>query len=808
MARRITRFLAFLALTLVIGYALNTRFGTVPPLGAFLDPFRGFWQNAEQGLPQMDLSPQLPQLKEPVKVLYDNRLVPRIFAQNEADLYFMQGYVTASLRLWQMDMQSRAAAGRLAEVAGPAALNLDMEARRTGLKLGAERSLALSMRNPKSRMILHQYSAGVNAFIATLKPGNTPLEFKLLDYQPELWSPLKTILLLKYMANMLTGYEHDFENTNALKLFGYETFNTLFPDFPDTLLDPVIPVGTHFPKAEFKPDSPKVKEMAAALPDLITYPFSRPEPDYGSNNWAVSANRTESGKPILCNDPHLSLNLPSIWFEIQLSCPGINVYGASIPGAPGVISGFNDSIAWGVTNAAVDVRDWYSIRFRDSTRSHYLYDDQWLETRKRIEKYYVRGSEPIYDTIILTKHGPVAYDARYNKGPESVNLALRWTAHDPSNEVLTFYGLNSGKNYNDYLNALQYYHCPGQNFVFASARGDIAIRQQGKFVNRWKNQGRFILDGTRSNTEWQGFVPNRHNPSVLNPPQGWVSSANQHPTDQTYDYYYTGIFEHYRNRRINSQLQGMDKVKTEDMMRLQNDNFNLLASEALPFLLPHINAAGLSTAQQQILNELRGWVYFNEPDLPAPVYFEVFWDSFRDVLWDEFKSSRALALPDHFQTIRYLQKFPSSEFIDIRDTEHSETLDEIVLLALKETESKIRNWSVTNPSKDLTWANFKNTSATHLSRMKAFSVTGIQNGGNAGIVNATSSTKGPSWRMIVSPGAGTAFGVYPGGQSGNPGSPYYSNFIDYWSKGRYYPLILFNSEEQSSNVIFRQTAKP
>ncbi len=806
--RLVVQFIFSLIITVGLAIIYQFKTGPLPPLGKFFSPFEGFWQNAEPLKNSFELTLPIKGLTNRANISYDDRLVPHIFAQNEADLYFLQGFVTAQHRLWQMDMQVRVAAGRLSEIIGASVLKKDLESRRIGLKIGAERSLAFMNKDPKSKLILDSYSDGVNAFIHSLTAATMPLEYKLLDFKPEDWSPIKTALLLKYMANMLTGYENDFENTNAVKMFGIQEFNQLFPAFPDTLLDPVIPIGTLFPKPVFIPDTPSSKIPRNYVSQK--YPFERPDAGYGSNNWAVSGSRSASGKPILCNDPHLGLNLPSIWFEIQLNTPTMNVYGASIPGAPCVISGFNDSIAWGITNASADVKDWYTVQFKDKSRKEYLYDGVWKKSGFRIEQIKIRGEQTVIDTIVCTIQGPVSYDSKFNAGIETQQLALRWSAHDPSNELLTFYELNIGSNYNDYVKALGHYWCPGQNFVFASADNSIAIWHQGKFVNRYKDQGKFVMDGSNSSTNWQGFIPQEHNPHILNPERGWVSSANQHPTDQSWPYEHQGIYEFFRNRRINQRLSELTSARIEDMMKLQNDNYNLYASEVLPILLKNLNSKNLSTREHEVLAEMNAWAFDNDPNLKAPVYFETWWGQVHASIWDEFSdTSRMLVMPNYFQTIRFLNLYPNSIFIDDKRTEATETLNYLVTKAFHSSIVETDAWKKSHSGVELNWANFKNTTVLHLSQQLAFSVEGVQTGGNAGIVNATSHRKGPSWRMVVSPGSkGEAFGIYPGGQSGNPGSKYYSNFIDDWAKGKYYQLLVLTPNEQHERVIRKQTYTP
>src|SRR5690606_35126362 len=393
-------------------------------------------------------------------------------------------------------------------------------------------------------------------------------------------------------------------------------------------------------------DAVNLADVPPALPEGLVGidPMPKYDPDVGSNNWAVSGSRTATGAPILCNDPHLDTSLPSIWYAVHLNGPGFNVMGVSIPGAPGAIIGFNDSIAWGVTNAQRDLVDWYKITYQNERREHYLLDGEWRPTEKKIEEIVVRGGATVYDTVIYTHWGPVPYDRNF-RGDEGLNdYAFRWIAHDPSKEATTFYKLNRAKNYSDFMEALDHYASPAQNFVFASVSGDIAIRIQGKFPARRKDEGKFVLDGSKSSNGWTAFIPFEQNIMEKNPSRGFVSSANQYPVDSTYPSFITATeFEAYRNRRINNVLRRLNSVTVTDMMRLQNDNYNLHAAETLPFLLNQlaIDTAALrdegpeGIALIKAYHKLATWDYFNDKDSEGASYFQAWWDDFYPRLWDE-----------------------------------------------------------------------------------------------------------------------------------------------------------------------------
>ncbi|MEX1241736.1 MAG: penicillin acylase family protein, partial [Cyclobacteriaceae bacterium] len=382
------KFFTSLAITLLLIYLMNVGWTigntSIPPLGSFLDPFHGFWQNLEptgyQGKKQL----VIPGLKAQVTVVYDSLLIPHIFAQNHDDLYLAQGYITAMHRLWQMEFQTHAAAGRVSEiVASDAVLNYDRRQRRLGMVYAAQNALESMGNHPA----IIQYTEGINHYIESLDYNDLPFEYKLLNYEPEPWTTLKCALLLKNMAQTLNMGDKDIEMTNALKLFGKEMVDLLYPD-NEKSGDPIVERPGQW---DFQPIA--LDNLPLALPDELMgiKRLAAADPNTGSNNWAVAGSKTYTGSPMLAGDPHLNLTLPSIWYAVQLHAPGINTMGATLPGVPSVIIGFNDSIAWSVTNAQRDLVDWYKVTFKDRSRDQYLLDGKWLNTRKVIEEIKVRG---------------------------------------------------------------------------------------------------------------------------------------------------------------------------------------------------------------------------------------------------------------------------------------------------------------------------------------------------------------------------------------------------------------------------------
>ena len=802
---RIVRFIVAAVVTVLLIFILNSRLGSIPPLGKFFNPFTGFWQNAESTTLTLNKSEITSGLKTEVTVLYDDANVPHIFAENEHDLYFMQGYITARDRLWQMEIQTHAAAGRVSEILGKNLIAFDRETRRVGLYEAAKVALEDVKKDPKMYTILLAYSAGVNVYIDQLNPEKFPIEYKLLDYKPEHWSPLKSVLLLKYMAQMLTGKEYDAAYTAILAEYGKETVDLLYPAFPDDV-EPIVP-DFRIEGEIITVDTPQQAAAPAFYPKLT---YNEPHPDNGSNNWAVAGSKTATGKPLLANDPHLGLNLPSLWYMVQLHGPELNVFGASLPGAPFVIIGFNEYVAWGVTNAQRDVRDWYQIKFKDSSKQNYFYDNEWKQTRKVIEEIEVRGGETIKDTVNYTHFGPVVFDENFSGDTTALNLALKWVAHDASKEIRAVYQLNRAKNYDDYAQAITYFKTPGQNFVFAAKDGDIAIWQQGKFPVRWPDQGMFIMDGTNPDHDWQGFIPQDQNPHIKNPERGFVSSANQHPVDSTYPYFFHGSFEYYRNRRINNVLASSNKLTFLDMMKLQNDNYNLKAEEGLPLMISFLNENNLSDSEKEHLKILKKWDFYSEKDAVAPALFELWLDTLMAQTFDEFKDAKQFEPPKQYVFLEFLKDHPQHNFFDMPSTEARETAGDIVQKSFADMSAFFSSWSSSNKL-PLNWMNYKNTHLTHLARtLKPFDIDNVPIGGNSSIVNATSSTHGASWRMIVSlEDTIKAWGVYPGGQSGNPGSPYYADMVSRWAEGKYIPLLfLLSPDEKNERIVFTQKFNP
>ena len=822
------RYVGAIIVTLIAGslvFVLDRPLGSLPALGRLLDPVNGWAASAESANKDFNQDISLEGIKQPVNVWFEERMVPHIQAQNDHDLYYTLGYVHATFRLWQMDMQTRSAAGRLGEVVGEKMivdtktgkpkniiLELDRAQRRKGMLYGAENKLKMMEANPQTKTTLDAYTAGINDYIKSLQYKDLPLEYKLMSFEPEPWTNLKCALMMMNMADDLTGYTEDFQLSALREQLSEDDFNYLYPlRTPGSI--PVIPSGTKFETPSMQvpdvPDGdlftkfqiPNSKLQSQNDPSIHNSQFIIQNylDGIGSNNWAISGGKTQSGSAILCNDPHLGLNLPSLWFEAQLTAPGINVYGVSLPGAPGIIIGFNDSISWGLTNNYRDVKDFYEIEKIDN--NSYRFDGKQMPFDKKIEIIKIKGKPDYIDKVNYTLHGPVTYDETFADPLQSgKTIATTWMAHRSSNELLSIYLLNKSKNYLEFSKALTHFECPAQNFVYADRQNNIAMHGQGQYINKWKDQGRYVMKGNTSATLWGKDIPMNENPHVLNPPQQYLASANQMTTDSTYPYWYNGYFSDFREWEIHNAFvdefnctglpinilhhprvicEGSEIDKRnehEKMMDIQNSvgsilNYNLFFCQISPEYSITLTA-----------------------DDPIATKTQILWSFLYKNIWeDEFSNISQPLFPKEERTMQIILADSSSKFFDDKRTTQTETLKDIVQRSFQQTKDSLDK--LKKQLGTLEWYKVKGTQLTHLAKIDAFSYKDLKIGGWGNTINAVKKTHGPSWRMIVEMGKDSikAYGVYPGGQSGNPGSKYYGTFVNSWVEGKYYDLLFIAS---------------
>jgi penicillin G amidase len=827
---KILKFLLSFAALGGLVFALNNTFNVkgvpVPAVGKLLSPFEGYWANGEK-LTAAPNNETLKGLKGDVKVVYDDRAIPHIFAQTIEDAYFVQGYLHAQHRLWQMDMASRAMGGRLSEVlgdrpirAGMTTVDVDKNVRRRGILASAEKMLPDLEADGGAP--LQAYIAGVNSYIGKLEYKDYPIEYKIFGVAPEPWTALKSLLITKYMANNLASRDNDVQATNARTLFGKD-FDAVYPEYFKEQ-SPIVPTGTPYniaPAANAKaaPLSLSAVKQGEMLPYPEEFEFLKPDAGWGSNNWAVSGSKTLSKRPILCGDPHLALTLPAIWYECQISTPEQNAYGVSIPGTPSVVIGFNDHIAWSQTNVGYDIADWYSLKWANNEHSAYMLDGKATPVKIRVEKIMVKGVGEVLDTVKYTVFGPVVTE---NDTMPNASMAYRWLANEvPCIHPSVFVKLNKAKNYDEYVAAIAGYNVPAQNYAFASKDGDIALRVQGLFPIQTKGEGRFVQDGTVSPKSWKAFIAADKVPAYRNPARGFVASANQHSTDPNFpNYYHSEGFEAYRGRTLNTFLSKMDSITVDDMKKLQFSNFSLKAAECIEMLKKQADPKLLDATGKPLFDEIVKWDGNYTADSKVAVMFELFMEALHQGTWDEVYSrndAARLLKPAEWRTIFLLRDEPNSKFFDnIGTTDKKETGKDIIAAAFKKAaaemvkaQAEMATKSPADPT--LTWGNYKDSEIPHISRIPGLGKSIRNLGGSKSALNAMSKDAGPSWRMIVEMGADRprAQVVYPGGQSGNPGNKNYDDFVETWRKGEYYEAVfLQKADEGHARLTNVQVFKP
>ncbi|HAI75610.1 MAG TPA: hypothetical protein DCM08_05130 [Microscillaceae bacterium] len=422
----------------------------------------------------------------------------------------------------------------------------------------------------------------------------------------------------------------------------------------------------------------------------------------------------------------------------------------------------------------------------------------------------MRGGRVLSDTIVLTKHGPVV--VKPDEPPFTIGKtktppghAMRWIAHEYSNELLTFIRLNKAKNFGDYKKALATYFCPAQNFVYADVNKEIAITSNGRFPIKYRGQGKFILDGSNPLHDWYGWVPPIHNPGMRNPARGYVSSANQFPADTvTYPYYLHWEFASFdRAARINEVLDKMEKATPDDFFKLQNDNLNMTARTALPTMLNYVRKTNREK-YAKAYEDLKNWNYMHDIDKTAPTIFKLWWSILVREIWTDELGEKDMRFPPKDVTVSMVEDTDSTNtrWFDNIKTETKENAAEIINRAFVKSIDSLQKLYGEEISKKWAWGVTKKTSIKHLADIGPFSVSGLITAGDADIVNATGKRHGPSWKMVVALGKNVqAYGVYPGGQSGNPGSYFYLTMVEKWRKGELYELFYMKKANEKSNKI-------
>lgn len=756
--------------------------------------------------PQTKGTLSLPGLHEQVDVFRDSYGVPHIYATNAHDLFMAQGFVHAQDRFWQMEFWRRSGTGTLSEILGPSALDSDRFIRTVGWHRTAAQEL--EQYNESELSVLDAYAEGVNAYIEQ-NSGSLGLEFTVLgltgvNFNPEPWSPLNTLTYAKLMAWDLGG-NRSAELTRALiaARVGTKALEELMPPYDDD--HPTI-VGNAVHEASLA----TIPEDAF---DLNVLGFGE---GLGSNNWVISGERTESGKPILADDTHLGIQMPSIWYEVGLHCEPVgpecpyNVVGFSFASIPGIIIGHNDHIAWGVTNLGPDVQDLFIEKINPENPNQYEFKGRWEDMEIIREEITVAGQDdPEVVNVRITRHGPIINDViggveeEWSYGWQP--LAFSWTALQPGTILRSMLMLNTASNWDEFRAALSYWDVPSQNFVYADVEGNIGYQAPGRIPIRAAGDGTIPVPGWTGAYEWVGYIPFDSLPRAYNPTEGYIATANNVVGGADFPYFISADWAPgYRARRIVEMIEADESITIEDVMTMHGDNVVLFAQDILPFLL---QLPTTDAKQAQALDYLRDWDFIAERESVPAAIFEslrihlvdrIYGDELGEQLLRRSRSDLAVALS------RMLPEAETHWFNDVTTLE-VESRDEILLLALGDTIEELSETLGEDMSSwkwgDLHTATFRNQSlgSSGIGIIEAIFNRGpVVVDGTGGAVNATSYSMSDPYTVIAVPSQRQivdleyferSLTMHTTGQSGHPFHPHYDDMIDPWRNIQYHPML-------------------
>jgi len=718
----------------------------------------------------------LAELKAEARVIRDERGVPHIYAASSHDLYFMTGYITAQERLWQMYLVRHATEGRLSELLKRDMTETDYFLRALGM---SEKSkLVLENEDPDILAAMQAYTDGVNAWIQNTGR-KLPVEFRLLGYKPEPWTLTNIANIIGFIGWDLasSNLSNEIYNYRLVKKLGAEKASELIPDWD--LVDEVV-----FP--DFDLDEELMESVLSAAGSMEELKKLGIVTLSGSNNWAVTGSRSETGKPILSNDMHLGLNVPGFWIQMHQVIPGeLNVTGVVFPGEPFVVAGHNEKIAWGLTNLGVDDIDLF-IETVDSTGDNYLYNDAWLPFKNKEEILKITDDSAVTKIIKYSHHGPVVSAMR---DIDDVVLTMHWSGFDHSDEIQAVYRLNRAGTWDEFRSALSHFRSISQNFAYADTDGNIGLQTGGGIPVR-KGTGLLPRRGDTDEYEWKGYVPFELLPSSCNPPGGFVSSANQRTVDDGYPFYISGDFSMpYRIMRIRQMADSKEILGIEDFRRMVTDNHSAYAALLTPAIIKASDAVtDADDAVRAAIDELEQWDYSMDASSIAPTLFEfIRMELARNIMADElgelYGSSKGSQ--HDFYIYRMITQGPD-EWVDNIDTEPEETMDAIVALSIKSAVDTLAarygeygaNWR---------WGNIHTLTLEHamggvkiLDRLFGLNSTTYNVGGSYHTVEPYSFDEnfnvnhGASERHIFNTADwDRSYTVIPTGTSGIPGSPFY-----------------------------------
>jgi penicillin G amidase len=738
-------------------------------------------------------------VESPVEVYRDEYGISHVVADSMVDLCFAQGYVQAQDRLWQMDMSRRGVGGKLSEILGADFLETDYFTLTVGFLRAAEKNYRLL--SPESQKLLDAYSAGVNTYIEDNSSRLSP-EFTLLGYKPEPWTTLDSLAIGVYMSWYLGGnMQSELFHAALVEQVGADLAVELFPDYPD--YGPIIAPTISAELLLEEDDIAKVIELSriAELNGKTKF-----VPGLGSNNWVISGDLTAGQGAILANDMHLGMGLPSIWHNIHLIVKDqINVTGVMFPGIPGIIVGFNEHIAWGVTNTGPDVQDLYLLELNPDNPQQYRYMDEWVEAAIYSAEIFIKGeSEPLEIEIAETRFGPVVSGVVGLDIP----ISLRWTALDGTREFDAILGLMKAKNWDEFTANLENFMSPTQNFVYADREGNIGYRANGLIPIRRSGDGLMPSDGRSDLYEWVGYIPFDELPTVYNPPEGIIVTANHRVVDDDYPYYISAQWAPpYRAMGIWRELEGRTLFTFDDMIRAQTSFFNTQAITLGPVLIDALGAASLEQIEAEAFGILEQWLA--EPveaaDAAGPALYNVLYGymlelTFADEMGEE-TYERFLHNRGNTNAFDRMLLSGESGWFNNAETEAVETRDEIITSAFKKTVAFLTE-AIGQAPESWHWSALHTITLKH-NLGSVDLLARIYNRGPypvGGSFNTPASmsyqltdpygiTHSAPWRYMVNMDTHEAVDALAGGISGHPLSKHYNDLTEMWLAGEYKQMI-------------------
>ena len=791
--------------------------------------------------PDYDGTVAVPGLRADVDVVRDEHGIPHIYADTAEDLFRAQGYVHAQDRFWEMDFRRHVTAGRLAELFGEDQVDTDAFIRALGWRRVAEQELPLL--DPVTRRYLEAYANGVNAWIEGRSGGELGLQYTLLgmtggDNSPEAWDPVDSLAWLKAMAWDLRGnMEEEIERSLLAAELPLERIEQLYPGYPYDRNAPIVD-DAYIPTAAAVDDAAarvmsgqappeaaaaalqNVSEAVARVPDVLGE-----GPGVGSNSWVVDGSKTASGAPLLVNDPHLAPGMPSIWYQVGLHCRTVGaecpfeLAGYSFSGVPGVVIGHSAQIAWGFTNLRPDVTDLYLEQVAGDS---YRVGDEMVPMETREETISVAGGEDVTVTVRSTRHGPILSDHDDDlrdvgraapaegsdappRGDGGYAVALRWTALDPGRTADAIFLLGAASDWDSFRAAAALFEVPAQNLIYADVEGNIGYQSPGKIPIRRSGDGRWPAPGWSDAYEWVGYIPFEALPSVLDPDEGFVVTANQPVTSEAYPFLITHDFDYgQRAQRIRDLIAEAGPLDAETMVEVQMDSHSTNAETLVPYLL---EVDGLSGYYGDGLDMLRDWDYSQPADSAPAAYFNAVWRSLLQLTFhDDMPEDQ---WPDGsgrwFEVVRHLLDAPENPYWDDTATEDDvETRDTILRQALLDARDEMTRLQGKDPAK-WEWGRMHALPLTD----QTFGTSGIgpieamvnrdpvDVGGGTSTVQATAwyapdgyeTVWVPSMRMVVDlADLDASRWIDLTGVSGHPYHEHYGDQTEKWATGRTLPM--------------------